>query len=162
MTQEDFGDPIEPVRRRMSTPEGGFAYLSVLCKMFKVGAIARLPEGCKYINGDPIITIPTFIVVQKKKPRLVANFAKPVKIDKMKAGEALDEWLQDPRNRDEWERNAGELAYNSLISKEVKTLSYSDLTDLAALKCALGPKAYFMSADVSASYYQMMQHLKLF
>ena len=160
VTQESFGDPLEPIRKMMKTPEGAFAYLKVLYKMMKVGALARLPRGCTKIRGEPLVTIPMFTIIQKGKPRLVANFAKRVKIDKEAAGDELAEWLENPVNRQEWDRNLGELAYNSLIDKEEKTLSYADLVDLASVKCGLGPGAYYMSADVSASYYQMVQHEK--
>ena len=158
VTQENFGDPMGPIQEMMKTPKGGFAYLKVLYKMLKVGALARLPKNCVEIQGNPLITIPMFTITQKGKPRLVANFAKLVKIDPEAAGEVLADWLKKPGNRQKWNRNLGELAYNSLIDKEEKTLSYADLADLAALKCGLGPGAFYMSADVSAAYYQMVQH----
>ena len=56
VTQESFGDQMGPIQEMMKTPKGAFAYLKVLYEMIKVGALARLPKGCKEIQGESIKT----------------------------------------------------------------------------------------------------------
>ena len=77
----------------------------------------------------------------------------------MKAFETqLENWAKNPTHMEEWIRNDGMLAYNSLISKEDSTLSYTSINDVAAYMLALGPEAYHVAEDISGAYYQMRQH----
>ena len=158
VTQEDFGEPYTAIERRVGETKGAFEALKVLAKMGCLGAIARPPPSPLCIHGNEPLVIPTFMVDSKGNPRQVSDYSARAFIRKCKAGGALTEWLKDPLNQAEWDRNGGRLSFNSLYSKDEKTLSYAGLEDLAALVLFLGINGRLSTHDISGAYYQMMQH----
>ncbi len=158
VTQEDFGEPYTAIERRVGEIKGAFEALKVLAKMGCLGAIARPPPSPLCIHGNEPLVIPTFMVDSKGNPRQVSDYSARAFIRKCKAGGALTEWLKDPLNQAEWDRNGGRLSFNSLYSKDEKTLSYAGLEDLAALVLFLGINGRLSTHDISGAYYQMMQH----
>ena len=162
VSQEHFGDPVKPLRERMQKDINEMLqYLKVIVKMFKLKAVARVPETDTHVAGVRIVILPNFLVYNKDKPRLVSNYAERVRIPVEILPEGfLDDWLSVPANRLKWTLNNGFLSYNDLIPKEQSTLSYLGLEDLAALLLAMGDGAYLNTSDVSGAFYQMRQTLK--
>ena len=159
--QKDLGDPVDPLRKRIQKdPIEGFAYLKVLFKMLKLGAIARIPEGDTEIAGVSILSMPNFTIEQKGKSRLVTNYSERIRISKMALQGPLKEWIRSPGNRAEWNTHYGKLSYNSLIRKVDSTLSYLGVKDLAAMMLALGEGAWYVDLDISGAFYQILQALE--
>ena len=159
LTQRDFGNPLEMAKEASKDPRLAFEHLRVTAKMLKLGAIATVEsEGGKMrVHGQDAFFVPSFLVFQKNKPRLVTDYSKMAKV-KREGNRALKKWLESAENRTRFKHSQGRISYNLLIPKNETTMSYIGLKDVASIILALGKGARLGLKDVSGSYHQIRQH----